>query len=127
MTVADSVHARATTHGGLSTLIGTRCYPRIPDNPTFPLVLYTFVSTPANAYQDHGGTPDRWTYRVQFDGYADTKTAARALGDQIFDAFAGWENGTAVGWSMVVNRFDTWDIGHDKARETIDVVIDHKA
>jgi len=124
--VADSIYTRAITHGGLKTLIGeTRCYPRIPDNPTFPLVRYTFVSTPPNAYLDHEAAVDRTTSRVQFDAYASTVTAARQLGDQVFDAFHKWSSGTAVGWSFVVNRFSSWDPGFDKQREVLEVVFDH--
>jgi len=124
--VAESIKARCTAYSGLSALVGTRVYPRIPANPTFPLVTYTFVSTPANDYQDHDGTPDRWTYRVQFDAYAETVSAARTIGDQLFAAFAGWESGTAVGYSFVDNRFNSWEPGYEKERETVEVVIDHK-
>lgn len=129
MGVRESIYSRATTggHAGLSALIGTRCYPqRMPESPTLPLVVYHLVSTPPNDYQDHdGGAPDRWTYRVQLDGWAGDADAASALGDQMFAAFAGWSSGTAVGWSFVANRFEDYEPALRRYRQVIDVEIDH--
>ena len=128
MGVQQSIFTRATTggHSGLAALIGTRCYPqRMPESPTLPLMTYRLVSTPANAYQDHDGTPDRWTYRVQLDGWAANADAADSLGDQMFAAFAGWSSGTAVGWSQVTNRFEDYEPALNRYRQVIDIIIDH--
>jgi len=129
MTVEHSIYRRATTggHSGLSALIARRCYPqRLPENVILPAVTYQVVSSPPNTYQDHTGGPDRWTYRVQLDGYDDDPDSTATLGRQMFAAFAAWSSGTAVGGSYVTNRFQTYEPALNRYRETVEIVIDHK-
>jgi len=129
MTIHHSIYRRATTggHTGLSALVAKRCYPqRLPEDPTLPALVYNLVSTPPNVYQDHSGSPDRWTYRVQLDGYAGDPDSAAALGAQMLAAFAGWSSGTAVGYSLVQNAFETYEPALDRYRAVVDVAIDHK-
>jgi hypothetical protein len=128
MTIQHSVYRRCTTggHSGLSELIGTRCYPqRLPEDPTLPALTFFVVSSPPNTYQDHSGSPDRWTYRVQLDGYASDPDSAAALGAQMLAAFAAWSSGTAVGSSLVQNYFGTYEPALNRYREIVEVVIDH--
>ena len=129
MTVQHSIFRRATTggHAGLSALIGARCYPqRLPEGPTLPALTYAVVSSPPNEYQDHDGSPDRWRYRVQLDGYAEDPDSSASLGAQMLAAFAAWSSGTAVGSSLVANAFETYEPALNRYRQVVDVVIDHK-
>ena len=127
MGVRESLRSRCTGHAGVSGLIGTRCYPMtLPQNAQMPAVTYQLISTPPNNYQDHDGTPDRWTYRVQLDAYADTSDGAAALGDQLFAAFAGWSDPPSVGWSVVQNRQEQRDTILNLHRNIVEIVIDHE-
>ena len=129
MTVRHSIYRRATTggHAGLSALIGTRCYPdRLPADVTFPALRYQVVSAPPGGYVDHDANPpDRWTFRIQIDGFEASSDKADALGAQMFAAFQGWTSGTAVGGCQVENRFQDYDSILNRHRHMVELLIDH--
>lgn len=128
MGVDGSIFTRATSgHAGLSALISTRCYPvRLVEGATLPAMSYQFISSPPSGYRDHDGSPDRWLYRVQLDGWDISHDKAKALGDQMFAAFEGWQNGTAVGACHVENHLSDYDTALNKFRYLVEIVIDHK-
>ena len=130
MTIRHSIYQRATTggHAGLSALIALRCYPlRLPADAAMPAMTYRVISSPPSEYRDHDGSPDRWRFRVQLDGWAATPDDAAALGDQMFAAFEGWSSGTAVGACHVANGpLEDYDTAMDQSRVIVDVVVDHK-
>jgi hypothetical protein len=127
MGVRQSIFTRATSHAGLSALIGSRCYPdQLPEDVTLPALRYQLVSTPPQDYRDHDSNPpDRWIYRYQIDGWDSTPDAAATLGQEMKNAFEGWANGTAVGWCRVENEFGERDIALNQYRRMIEIVIDH--
>ena len=127
MTVRHSLRARAITHSGLSTLIGTRFYPiRLPETLTLPAARYQVVSSPPSLYRDHeSGAPDRSVSRIQIDVLAGSSDRAAAVGDQVVQAFDGWASGTAVGWCRVTNRFEDYDSAFKRYREVVEIEIDH--
>ena len=127
MGVRTSIRTRAIGHAGLSALIGTRCYPdRLPEDPTLPALRYQLISAPEPLYRDHDGSPDRWVYRYQIDGWDTTSDKAEDLRVQLFSAFEGWDNGTAVGWCRVDNQFQEYDAILNRHRCMVEIVIDHK-
>lgn len=69
----------------LKNLVNNRCYPlQMPQNPTFPAIVYTRIAnTPINVL-DRPPTIDQ--VRLQIDAYAKTYTAAKDLGKQVRDA-----------------------------------------
>jgi len=127
MTVRHSLRSRATTHAGLSALIGARFYPiRFPETLTLPAARYQIVSSPPSLYRDHeSGAPDRWVSRVQIDVFAGSSDRVATVGDQVVEAFDGWASGTAVGWCRVTNHFGDYDSTLSRYREVIEIEIDH--
>lgn len=126
MSVEESLYSRATTHAGLSALIGTRFYPvRLLEDATLPAMRYQLISTPPADYRDHDAPQDRYLYRIQLDGLAATADAAISLREQIVAAFDGWSSGTAVGNSFVENQFTDYDSVLNRYRSMVEIVIDH--
>jgi len=69
----------------LTALIGTRTYPmRIPQGATLPCLTYQRISTPRIlTHQSSGATGDLAHPRFQFDAWASTQKAAKAITDQV--------------------------------------------
>jgi len=126
MSLGSSIFARATvSHAGLKAIIGTRCYPKqAPKDVKLPYMTYEVISSPLNNYTDHDGC-SRWVYRVQLNGFGKNRDEASQVGDQMFDAFHGWNNGTAVGYSFVYNRFEADELQLNLHQEIVAIVVDH--
>lgn len=126
-TISQTIYTRNTTHPGLSALIGDRCSPeRYQNGETMPTVRYLFVSTPPNLYGDHDASPpDRWTWRVQMEGYAETPTEREALSQQIFVAWEGYGQKPDLGWARVDNWIDEYDSGLNLYKTIVEVIMDH--
>ena len=88
-----------STYVGLTPLIGARTYPmRIPQGATLPCLTYQRISTPRIlTHQSSGATGDLAHPRFQFDAWATTQKAAKAIIDQVRAALNGktGEIGTA--------------------------------
>lgn len=126
MTLRHTVYGRCTGHAGMAALIGTRCYPdRVPEDPTFPLVVYHRVSADAGPYRDHDAPTDREVSRVQLDCYAETSDGAADLADQARAAWDGWSSGAVVGWSFQANRIATREDALNVYRQIVDVMVEH--
>lgn len=126
MTLRITVFTRCTNHAGMEALIGTRCYPdRIPEAPTFPLVVYHRVSTDDTPYRDHDAPTDREVTRVQLDCYASTSDGAAALAAQARAAWDGYRSGTAVGYAFQANRIATREAALNAYRQIVDVMVEH--
>ena len=100
MTVLEEgLFSYLSTYGGLVPLIGARVYPmRIPQGATLPCLTYQRISTPRILTHDSSGaTGDLASPRFQFDAWADTQKAAKAITDQVRAAMNGktGEIGTA--------------------------------
>ena len=128
MTLRSDIFDRCTTggHAGLSALIGTRCYlSRLPEKYTLPLLVYRTVSATNEYTRDRGGASGRAKYRIQFDAYASTATAANALADQVVAAWDGY-NGTGcpLGKCFVMNRSMVWQQSLNMYRQIVDVQVE---
>lgn len=127
MGAGAQIYSRATTHSGLSALIGTRCYPgRLPSSPTLPAITYRRVALSTDEHVDHDGPPGREVAQFQLDCYDDTPDGAAALADQVVAAFHCWDNGTEVGWCMVKNRLEGFETAINREREIVTMRMEHK-
>jgi len=130
MTLQSDIFDRCTTggHAGLSALIGTRCYPRIPEDfPTMPFLRWRQVSANNTYVRTRDGATDRAKYRVQFDCYAATQLAADALADQVVAAWDGYKGdgtGCTLGQSWMMNRSESYNVSLNKHRVIVDVQIE---
>jgi hypothetical protein len=80
----DTALYQLLTGGGIA-----RVYPPpIPDNPTYPLVTYMQISDPRTYVQEG---PDGFVFsRFQFDCWAATSSAARALAESLRAILSGY-------------------------------------
>jgi hypothetical protein len=128
MTLRATIFTRCTTggHAGLSALIGLRCYPdRLPENVTYPAVVYHLISADNSAYRTHDGATTREVSRVQFDCYAETGDGAAAVGDQVRAAWDGYSDGCTIGYAWQANRIMTHEDGLKAWRAIVDIMIEH--
>jgi len=100
MTVLEEgLHSYLSTYGGLTSLISARTYPMlIPQGAVLPCLTYQRISTPRIlTHQSSGATGDLAHPRFQFDAWATTQKAAKAIIDQVRAALNGktGEIGTA--------------------------------
>ena len=128
MTLQTDIYSRCTTggHAGLSALIVKRCYlSRLSEKYTLPLVVYRTVSANNDYVRDRGGAAGRAKYRIQFDAYADTATAANALANQVVAAWDGYKGtGCTIGMCWVMNRSDAYNVNLNEHRVIVDVQIE---
>jgi len=97
----------------------------MPEDYTLPLVVYRTVSTNDEYVRDRSGAAARAKYRVQFDAYASTATAANALADQVVAAWSGYSGtGCPLGLCWVMNRSDAYNVNLNEHRVIIDVQIE---
>lgn len=79
----------ATLNGLLGPLVGGRCYPDvIPDNPTFPLIVYQQVGGVAVDFMDQTAA-DKENARVQVWVWSKTRTEASSIARQARAAILG--------------------------------------
>lgn len=130
MTLRSDIFDRCTSgHAGLSALISTRLYQsRVPENYKtlgMPFIVFRTVSANDGYARDRTSAPGRAKYRIQFDCYAATATAANALADQLVDAWSGY-NGTdcTLGKCFIQNRTDAYNVNLNEHRVIVDVQIE---
>lgn len=95
-----------STYAGLVALISTRVYPvRIPQGATLPCLTFQRISTPRIlTHQTSGATGDLAHPRFQFDAWATTQKAAKAITDQVRAALNGKTGAIGAGASAVTIR-----------------------
>jgi hypothetical protein len=128
-TVEELAFTRCTTHAGLSALISTRCYPdRVPEDPTYPLVRYTRISTATFGLRQmarNSNTPLA-RVRVQFDAFGETGDDARGVAEQLFAAWDGYQSsggGGDIGYAFQDNRASLRDDALNAYRQIVDVIM----
>jgi hypothetical protein len=87
---------------------GGRVYPRLPQNPTFPLVRYQLINV--DRVNSIGGTnvgPSQFT--VQLDCMARSYADAKTLAGQVFNRLNGYRGA----WDASTCRFCTIDTEND--------------
>lgn len=125
MTLRTTVFDRCMDYAGLE-LISTRCYPdRLPENATYPALVYFRVSADNTPYRNHDGATTREVSRVQFDCYDETGDGAAALADQVRAAWDGYSDECTVGYAFQANRIMTRADVLKVYRAIVDVMIEH--
>lgn len=76
--------------GATGAILGDRVYPQeLPQKPDYPAVVYQVVSGPRDYH--HDGPSGLVPFRVQFDAYALTSSAAYRLRDAIIRDLSGFK------------------------------------
>ena len=126
MGLRATIYSRCTSHAGTSALVAARVYPDlVPEDPTWPLIVYHRISANDSDYRDHDAPTTREISRVQLDCYDDTSDGAADLADQVQAAFNGWSSGSTVGWAFKANRLADYDQSLNVYKQVVDVIIEH--
>lgn len=102
-TLEEGLYSYLSAYAGLTALISTRVYPfKIPQTATLPCMTYQRVSTPRFHVMDTSGSGGDLAFpRIQFDVWAETYTAAKAITDQLRAALNGKRGSIGSGASTV--------------------------
>lgn len=78
----DAVRDQLLATAGVAALVGSRVwYSGLPDNPTLPAnTLQQISGVPTSAFRRDVGEV---RVRIQIDSWAETRTGAKALGEQV--------------------------------------------
>ena len=128
MGLRSTIYDAVTGDTTIAALIGTRCYPnRLPEDASFPAVVYGQVSEDDSRYRDHTASEavGRAVARVQFSAYAATGDGAAALADALVALWSGYQDGCTVGMAQVANRLETVEPAINRHRHIVDVLIDY--
>ena len=120
-TIEEGIYGRLTTHAGLVALISTRTFEGgIPQSETLPCVTYNRISTPRVHTHDTSGSAGLAHPRFQFDAWALTYPAAKAITEQIRAALNGYVGTITVGTSTIriqAALVDDERVNHDPGTE----------
>ena len=109
---------------GLTALIGVRLHPvRLPQNPTFPAVVFTKISKPRVVSQqgDSGLSNPRYQFTCWAIRHSDAVTIAGELRTSL-SGFQGTMNGRRVYASFDENELDHVDPDTGTYAQIVDVV-----
>jgi hypothetical protein len=124
--IEEAVRDIIRTNGGVSA-ITTRCFPvKVPQNPTFPFILYQKVT--ATRHQDLSGGSGLTQARFQIEAWAETYSRAKELANAIRDALDGYTgtSGTVKVWSiLILSEFDMYEETIDCLRVIMDFSVWH--
>lgn len=130
MTLREIVFARCTTHVGMSDLIDDRCYPeRLPEGVVYPAIRFLCpISTDSSPYRTHDNVNvpvGRSVDRIQLDCFDVTGDGAEALAIQAVQAWSGYKDGCAIGYSFIANQVASHEDGVNAFRTIVDVMVEH--
>lgn len=113
-TLEEAMYSHITAAPIITNLISTRIYPRqLPQNPTYPALIYRRVSTRLQQYHGAGTALPfpRYQFSCYATSYAETKTLANTL-RAVLDGFKGtFGSGSTVtvGFILWENEIDGFD------------------
>jgi hypothetical protein len=103
LTIEQGLEYYLTHYAGLVTLISTRTYiNRIPQKAVIPCLTFQRISTPRVLSHDTSGLSGTAYPRFQFDSWAMTYTASKAICDQVRAALNGYSGTITSGADSVV-------------------------
>lgn len=106
------------TDGAVGALVSDRVYPMVlPQQPTMPAISYQQISNPVASE----GTLELRQPRFQFNCFADTAIAARALANALVGQMRGWSSKSD---SVIHANDEGWIDDYDDDAETYRVIID---
>jgi len=103
--IEAALRTHALASAPLVALVGGRIYPSVlPQNPTYPAITYFRVSGPR--LYDHGGASGMAEARIQFDCWASTYSAVKAVAAALRVALSGY-SGTVGGVTIASIYLDS--------------------
>ena len=94
--IEEEIRARLNTFAGVSALVSGRIYPiHLPQNPTYPCVVYTRIAN--EHFNNLDGSAGLSSPFIQVDAWADDPMEARDIGEQIRLALQGYSGSLASG------------------------------
>ena len=95
MTIEAAITKHLTENAGVASVAAGRVYPKhLPQNPTYPAIVYHRISGPRE--HSHDGSSGLAHPRFQFDLYAASHVACKDLAEKLrlaLDAFKGTMGG----------------------------------
>jgi len=122
-------------YAGLSALISSRVYHApLPQGVTLPCLTYQRISTPRELTHDMSGATGTLAHpRFQFDAWATTQAAAKAITDQVRAALNGKTgsigtapNSITIRAALVADERPDFDTGTELIRSQSDYFIWHE-
>jgi hypothetical protein len=118
-------------YAGLTALISTRMYlARIPETATLPCLTYQRISTPRELAHDTSGASGSLAHpRFQFDAWASTFSAAKAITEQVRAALngkTGSTGGVTIRAALVADERMDYDPESNLYRSQSDFIIWHE-
>ncbi len=88
--ISEELFAYLSSDPGVSALVGTRIYPeRLPQEPTYPCLLYLRVDITPDYSQD--GEDETHNGRWQISAFAKTYSDSQSLVSVVRQAMRGWQ------------------------------------
>lgn len=118
----------------VAALVGTRVYAlQLPQNPTFPAMVYTRISTPRSQYRTLDGRANYASPRFQLDCWATDFGVVMELGQAVYgllEGYAGISAGLSVDYISTDDEaaeveVDAGPDGKDLYRKRLDVFLAH--
>lgn len=126
MAFEEGLYSYLSTYPGLVPLIGTRIYPLLlPQDPVLPAVTYQRISTPRMHAFERSFLPHP---RFQFDCWATTFPAARAVAEQVklaLDVYMGAMGAETVQASILDGDRDIYEAEAKIFHSIVDAIIWH--
>lgn len=136
--IEASLFTRLSTHAGLSALVSTRVYPfHLPQNPTYPAVSFTKVSSERISAMGSDTGVVRKRFQVSAWGQ---KNGAKSGVENVYDVavqiraalqrWSGTVGGVVIQDTFIVNELDLFEPGpsaeHHVYHVPVDVEIIHE-
>jgi len=126
-TIEEALYSKLSNDAGVSGLVSTRVFPNLmPQNPTYPLLVYTRVSGPR--IHSHDGSSGLAHPLFQIDSWAETYAGVKALAEKVRLALQGFSGTVAT---VVINGIlfegdrDLYEDGVEEFRVSSDYRIWH--
>lgn len=126
--IEEALYTRLTSVSTVSDLVGTRVYPlHLPQNPTYPAVTYSRVSTRRG--MTHDGPGDMAWPRFQFDCYGLSYSVAKAVANAVrvtLNGFSDLVDGVDICAIFFLNEVDDFNDDVEVFRVAVDFRVIHK-
>jgi hypothetical protein len=121
-TVGELIYTQLAADSGVSTLVGTRIYPRrLPQSPSVPAITYQRISSSPQM-----GTTALRRSRYQLNCWDLTDDGVQALADaakSAMEEYTDTDQTPGIKMAEVINEIDTTDDETDMRRVIVDVML----
>jgi len=125
-TIEDALVTYINAQAGITSLQGTRYYPRLPQNPTLPASVYQVISTPR--VMSHSGYSNLAMPRIQVTIFGLTYTVVKQIADayrSALNGFKGTMSGIRIDTIQLADERDNYDPVTQYFQRSIDLIIHH--